>query len=288
MNLNEKIKEYIEKYKLDSLEVSDSPRELIIMLLSDIKKCSIIDIKFGKCIVNDNDLNILESYLKEISRDNMPPQYLTEVAYIYKSQFYINKNVLIPRQDTETLIENAINLINKFNYKNMLDLCTGSGVIGISCALNSNIKNVIMTDISKEALDVARININKNNVSNKCTCFLSNMFDNLYKLDYKYDIIVSNPPYLTKNDMNNISSFVKKEPKIALYGGENGLDYYEIIYKNAKDFLNDGGVIVCEIGELQKEDVISIIHKYNEYKDISVIKDINNKSRVIVCHFQKK
>ena len=286
--LNEDITKLIQKYNLNSLEVTDNPRELIIMLLCDIKNTSIASIKLGGVIITDEDMHILEDMLEKISIEKVPPQYVTNKEYVYGNEFFVNDKVLIPRQDTETIIETVIDIVNKKNYKTMLDLCTGSGVIGISVAKQTNLHDVTLVDISPEALQVARKNVLLNKVENKCKIVESNMFKTLYKLNNKYDIIVSNPPYLTKTEMKGLSEFVEKEPSLALYGGKDGLDYYRLIFKNAKKFLNNGGVIAVEIGYAQANDVIEIISKHNEYSDISVIQDINNKSRVVVCHFQNK
>jgi len=286
--LNEIITNYIKKYDLNSLDVTANPRELIVMLLADSKNCSTIDVKLGMAKITDEDILKLEAMLDKIAIEKIPPQYVTGVEYIYGSKFYVTKDVLVPRQDTETLIEQCINIVKKENYKSMLDLCTGSGIVGICVSKNTNLEQVTLSDISEKALDVAKKNIHANDVSNVCNIVCSNMFENLYKLKNKYDIIVSNPPYLTKSEMEEISEFVAKEPKSALYGGEDGLEFYNIIFDEARYFLNDGGLIAVEIGHMQAQDVKNIISKYKEYSNIQIIKDINGKDRVVLCHFQKK
>ena len=286
--VNNIINELIKKYNLDSLEVTANPRELIIMLLSDIKGCSTTNIKLGMIEIYEQDITLLDNMLYKIANEKIPPQYITNKEYIYGSSFFVNENVLIPRQDTETLIEVAVSTIKEQQYKTMRDMCTGSGVIGITVASNTNIAKVTLCDISKDALKVAMENIKLKELSNKCNIVQSDMFKNLYKLNIKYDIIVSNPPYLTKSEMKEISEFVEKEPGIALYGGKDGLDYYRIIFEDAKNFLNDEGTIAVEIGYLQAKDVIDIISMHKEYTNINVIQDINNKDRVIVCRFQNK
>jgi len=286
--LNSEITRLIEKYNLDSLEVTASPRELIVMLLSEIKKCSTANIKLDMVNVTEEDVTILEEMLNKIANEKLPPQYVTNKEYIYGNEFFVNENVLIPRQDTETLIEFAINIVRCREYKTLLDLCTGSGVIGISVSRNTDLNEVTLVDISSNALQVTRKNIELNKVKDRCNIVESNMFENLYKLNNKYDIIVSNPPYLTKSEMNEISEFIEKEPSMALYGGKDGLRFYRIIFEEARNFLNNGGTIAVEIGYAQAKDVIDIIMQYEEYTDISVIPDINNKDRVVVCHFQSK
>ena len=285
--LNEKINEYINKYDLNSLDIIEDAREFVIMLISDITGYTVIDIKLGKVKINDTDLLKLDKMLYRISNDKIPPEYLTNVSYLYGMRLFVNENVLIPRQDTETLIEHSIKTINENGYKSLLDLCTGSGVIGIACANNSCIKDVTLLDFSDEALKVTKKNVEILDKNFTCKIIKSNMFNELYKMNYKYDIIVSNPPYLTKDEMNEISDFVKKEPSIALDGGLDGHSFYNNIFENARNFLNNNGFIAVEIGYRQADDVVKIIKKYSEYSDIKVIKDINNKDRVVTCHFQK-
>lgn len=286
--LNSEITRLIQKYNLDSLDLMQNSREFVIMLLAEIKATSIANIKLDMVKVEEKDIATLETMLDKIANEKIPPQYVTNKEYIYGHSFFVNENVLIPRQDTETLIEFAIDVINKKNYKTMLDLCTGSGIIGITVAKETDIHEVTLVDVSTEALKVARKNVNLNGVENKCNIVESNMFKSLYKLNNKYDIIVSNPPYLTKTEMKEISEFVEKEPSIALYGGKDGLDYYRIIFEGAKNFLNNNGTVAVEIGYLQAKDVIDIISMHKEYRDIQVVQDINNKNRVVVCHFQNK
>ena len=286
--LNSAINDLIVRYNLNSLDVTSNPRELIVMLLSHIKNTSIANIKLDMVKIEDKDIEILKNMLDKIANEKIPPQYVTNKEYIFGDEFCVNENVLIPRQDTETLIEFAINSIKHNNYKTALDMCTGSGIIGVLIAKHTDISKVTLSDISSEALQVVRENINLNGVENKCNIVESNMFDAIYKLNSKYDIILSNPPYLTKDEMKAISEFVEKEPSIALYGGRDGLDFYKIIYNDAKNFLNDGGMIAVEIGYEQAQDVIDIILSHKCYSNIQVLQDINNKDRVVVCHFQNR
>lgn len=285
--LNIIIRDLIDKYNLNSLEVTESPRELIVMLLADIKNTSTSNIKLDVVEIDDKDIKALENILNKIANEKLPPQYIMKKEYNYGNEFFVNESVLIPRQDTETLIENVIDIIKCNKYQTLLDLCTGSGVIGINVALNTNLDKITLSDISEEALKVAKKNIEHLGVKN-CSVIKSDMFASLYKTTSKYDIIVSNPPYLTYEEMEEISEFVKKEPSSALYGGRDGLRFYNTIFNEARNFLNDGGTIAVEIGYRQAQDIINIISKYKEYSDVRIIQDINNKDRVVICHFQNK
>ncbi len=286
--LNDLTKEYIQKYNIDSLDITSNPRELVVLLLAEIKCCKMVDVKLGMIEITDLDKQILEDMMYKIAVDKIPPQYLTHKAYIYNEEYYIEQGVLIPRQDTETLIEESIKCIKENGYISFLDVCTGTGCVGISVIKNSNIQKATLIDISDIAIRVASKNIELNGVKDRCEIIKSDMFEELYKTTNKYDIITSNPPYLTDDEMNEISDFVSHEPELALRGGKDGLEPYRIIYNEAKNFLNDDGSILVEIGYLQGEDVVSIIKEHKEYTDIQVIQDINSKDRVVKCRFQKK
>ena len=156
-------------------------------------------------------------------------------------------------------------------------MCTGSGILAIT--INKNVENSIVygIDISKGALEVAI----ENNKMNKTSVnfILSDLFENLHEKDF--DIIVSNPPYISEKEMSNLSLDVQKEPELALYGGKDGLDFYRKISRNAKMYLKSNGYIFFEIGYMQKESVMNILKKEN-YTQIKCIKDYNNLDRVVI------
>ena len=214
--------------------------------------------------------------LVQARRDNIPVQYITHSVNFYGLELYVDENVLIPRFETEELVENAIKLINnKFKSPKVLDLCCGSGAIGL--AIKEKIKDSIvsMSDISLDALEVAKKNKDKLNLD--VEIIESNLFQNI---NDKYDCILSNPPYIKTNE--EIEDIVKNnEPHLALYGGIDGLDYYEKILKDIKSYLNTNYIIGFEIGETQKEDVINIANKYLDNINIITLKDLSNRDRMI-------
>ena len=163
----------------------------------------------------------------------------------------------------------------------------GSGAIGISIAKNSSINSMYLVDISKEALKITKKNISLNNVNEKCKYIYSNFFTNLDS-NIKVDLIVSNPPYIKKKDLESLDEYVKKEPILALDGGETGMDAYVEILNNAKDYLKSSGLIIFEIGYDEKEDLKKIINGYNYYKYLNCIKDYAGNDRVVVCRFHQK
>lgn len=213
--------------------------------------------------------------LKELS-ENIPIQYITGMQEFYGMKFKVNENVLIPRFDTEILVEETLKVAK--SEQKILDMCTGSGIIATSIAKNvDNTFQVYASDISDKALEIAEYNSKKNNANVKF--ILSNLFENINDIDF--DIIVSNPPYITKEEMQQLEMQVKKEPEIALYGGIDGLDFYKRITKEAVKHLKIGGYLLFEIGCKQKEAVMEIL-KQNNFKNIRCVKDFNNLDRVII------
>jgi release factor glutamine methyltransferase len=190
----------------------------------------------------------------------------------------VNENVLIPRFETEQLVENTIKLINaKFKDKKLdiLDLCTGSGAIGIRLKSEYQNYDITLSDISEKALEVASKNCEKLKLN--CNIVHSDLFSNI---DKKYDVIISNPPYI--KDDEEIEDIVKNnEPSIALYGGKGGLDYYEKILKAIKNYLKDEFIIAFEIGCTQKNEVSKIARKYLENIDIYSKEDLSGRDRML-------
>lgn len=208
-------------------------------------------------------------------RDNIPVQYITNSVNFYGLELYVDENVLIPRFETEELVENTVKILKeRFNNPKVLDLCCGSGAIGL--AIKDKIEsNVSMSDISKGAICVATKNKDKLNLD--VEIIESDLFQNI---NDKYDCIISNPPYIKTDE--EIEDIVKyNEPYIALYGGKDGLDYYEKILKDIKLYLNPNFLIAFEIGETQKDDVINIANKYLDNIEIIAKKDLSGRDRMI-------
>lgn len=232
------------------------------------------------------DDTVEEKFKELINRaiKNEPIQYILGKQEFMGLEFKVNENVLIPRADTEILVLETIDIINNFINKkekiNVLDMCTGSGAIIISLAKylkNKNI-NFYASDISEKAIDVAIRNSKKNEV--KVEFIKSNLFEKIENI--KFDLIVSNPPYIETDIINNLNEDVKNEPIIALDGGEDGLEFYRKIAKDAKYFLEDNGYLCLEIGYNQRENVIEIL-KSNNYKDIYYKKDLSQNDRIVIC-----
>lgn len=224
-------------------------------------------------------------YIKNIKRliQGEPLQYITGVQEFMKLKFLVNKNVLIPRQDTEILVEEVINIAKNINKPEILDLCTGSGAIAISIAKYIPEAKLTAVDISNEALDVAKKNARFNGESSRIEFIQSDMFEKLK--EKKFDIIVSNPPYIPSLDIKKLPKDVQKEPIIALDGGKSGTKFYEEIVKEGYKYLKQGGYICLEIGYDQKGIVKEIIDKEKKYRDTYCKKDLCENDRVIVTRF---
>lgn len=227
-------------------------------------------------VSKEKEKEFLEAVNKLVN--NIPIQYIIKKQAFMKMEFYVDENVLIPRADTEIVVGEAINIINDYKLQNVLDMCTGSGAIAISIAKYTSANNIVASDISKKSLKVASKNAIKNEVQNRVQFINSNMFK---EINNKYDLIISNPPYIRNQDIEKLDENVKNEPLIALDGGEDGLSFYKIIEKEAYKHLNENGYLVLEIGYDQKDEVTDILSK--NYTDIICKKDLSGNDRAIIC-----
>ena len=227
------------------------------------------------------DSNLYPKYMMLINRrcTRMPLQYITGKAYFMGLEFKVTPAVLIPRFDTEILVEEVLKYVD--TESTVLDMCTGSGCIAVSIASLSK-ATVTGVDISQEALEIAKGNAEHNQVST--VEFLeSDMFQNVTGT---FDVIVSNPPYIPTKDVLELMPEVKEhEPMMALDGSEDGLFFYRILAEQAADFLNPEGLLIMEIGYNQAEDVKNLLAN-NNFIGIRVIKDLAGHDRV-VCGWRK-
>ena len=227
-------------------------------------------------LVEDDILEKFSEMLADYIVDEIPIEYILGYTYFYGNKIKVDSNVLIPRDETEELVEKSFKYI-KSNAK-VLDLCTGSGAIAIALKKERPDIDVTASDISKGALDVARENAKNNGCDIE---FVEG--DLLYPFimnNAKFDVIVSNPPYISKDyEINNI---VKHEPYIALFADNNGLENYEIIVKNLGKVLNKGGILLLEIGYDQREAILNICNQYLSDCEVECFKDISGNDRIVV------
>ncbi|RKS85175.1 [LSU ribosomal protein L3P]-glutamine N5-methyltransferase [Orbus hercynius] len=180
------------------------------------------------------------------TEQHIPTPYLTNTAWFCGHQFYVDERVLIPRSPIGELIQNHLAGIIDFEPHNMLDLCTGSGCIGIACAYEYPDAEVDVADISDDALEVAQINIDAHQLSHRVLPVLSDLFNDLP--DVEYDVIISNPPYVDQEDMDDLPLEFRTEPELALAAGNDGLDIVRRILKSSAAHLSKFGVLICEVG----------------------------------------
>ena len=233
---------------------------------------------------DDKQLTLRQNvdYFKLIKKliEGVPLQHITHQQEFMKLMFYVDENVLIPRPDTEILVEEVIKLAKNINAKKILDLCTGSGAIAVSLAKYIEGSQITATDISRKALSIAKLNATNNNVEDKITFVSSDLFQNIS--EEKYDIIVSNPPYIKRKVIKTLDKEVKREPIIALDGGNDGLDFYKKIIGNAYQYLKYKGYLCLEIGYDQKDEVIDLINKEEKYIDTYSKKDLFDNDRIVI------
>lgn len=222
-------------------------------------------------------------------KEHIPLQHLTGVQEFMGYEFFVNENVLIPRQDTETVIEEVLKTAP--SGEKMLDVCTGSGCIALSIALLGNYKEVVATDLSKEALFVAKKNAERLLKENETNSFVrfyqGDLFESIPK-EEKFDLIVSNPPYIETKECEKLMPEVKDhEPMMALDGREDGLYFYRRIVKEARQYLIDGGWLFFEIGYNQGSALQEIFSSYKEYEDIQIKKDLAGLDRIAAARYKK-
>lgn len=245
-----------------------------------------------------------DKYLDIVHRRALgePLQYITGVQNFMGIDFMVNENVLIPRQDTERLVENARLIIEskttkktaepdspyiyeaipaRKNWK-VLDLCCGSGAIGVSIAkLCPNVKKVLCSDISGEALAVAKQNAKAAGVDKKTDFAMGDMFEALGKRA-RFDMIISNPPYIETGIIPTLQREVREyEPMLALDGGQDGLDFYRTIIQNAPAYLDKKGILMLEIGYNQAEQISSMLEETQSFAKIEIVRDYGGNNRVV-------
>lgn len=239
-------------------------------LMADILNLSRNKVNAGVLVSPKNLKKILKGFAK--LQKGMPLSLILHKANFYGRDYYVNKNVLCPRCETEELVE----LVLK-NEKNAtgLDLCTGSGAIAITLTKENPCLKMTASDISFKALKVAKFNAKKND------CNITFLHSNLFKkIRGKFDFVVCNPPYIKTKDIEKLDTQVKKyEPKLALDGGDDGLVFYRKIIKQLPNWLNDDGRVYFEIGFDEGEQVKNLLTK--SFKDVKIIKDIEKNDRIV-------
>ena len=248
------------------------------MLIEHFAGFGIIDILTGKKL-DEEKLKLVEQKAKLRASTRQPIQYIIGQADFMGEKFIVNPSVLIPRDETEILVQKAVEIIKENRYKSVLDMCTGSGCIACMIAKLTN-ATVIGADISFEALETAFKNMENLKLFNRALFRKSDLFSKIRE-DEKFDVIVSNPPYIPLSEKKNIQQEVKFEPDIALYtSDENGIEFYEKIITKAPQLLNNGGYLLFELG-INESSLVKDLFIKNGFKDVEIIKDLAGIDRVI-------
>ncbi len=257
------------KNEFNALGIETEDTDFIVAEVLGVKRTDLVLIDE---ISSEQEKEVVEKC--ELRKNNIPVDKIFNKAYFYGLEFKVNNNVLSPRPESEMLVENALKYIHKNDYKSVLDLCTGSGCLAISIKKNANVK-LTASDISTKALSVAKENAK--NLGAEINFVHSNMFE---KIENSFDLIVTNPPYIDSDEVKQLDDEVKNnDPHLALDGGELGLKYYNIIHDNLRKHLNDNGMIIMEIGEDQKELLISL---FNDFNLVECLVDLSGNDRVLI------
>ena len=274
----------IEKILTDSGIEPNEAKVEVRLLIEHFAGYSLVDILMGKKLTEDR-LKIVEEKAKLRAKTHEPIQYIIGLADFMGEKFLVNKDVLIPRDETELLVRKAIEIIKENNFKMVLDMCTGSGCIACMIAKLTN-SQAMGVDISTEAIHTAFKNMEKFGLYNRAIFRKSDIYSKIRE-DEKFDLIVSNPPYIPPKEKETIQEEVSYEPDLALYTtDEKGLAFYEKIIKDAPKFLNKGGYLIFELGIGQSTSVAQLMKKAG-FENIKVLKDLANIDRVIFGTLQK-
>ena len=253
-----------------------------VILSFSVKKDKIYLYTHSNDEISDAELTVYLNLIQERA-NGKPLQYITGHQEFMSLDFKVGTEVLIPRSDTETLVEAVIAESKKMDQLTIeiMDIGTGSGCIAISLAHFIDNSRVTAVDISPKALELAEINARQLKVRNKITFIESNLFD---EINVKFDIIVSNPPYIETNQIKRLQTEVKDyEPLNALDGGKDGLDFYREITRKAPDYLKPKGLLAFEIGYTQANEVKLMMEK--EFEQIIILKDLSGNDRVVMGRF---
>jgi len=275
------VTDYLKEKGIESARLS---AELLLSEVLNLKRIELYT-NFDR-VIEKEQLTQLRELVKRAAA-NEPIAYLIGKTEFYSLEFIITPDCLIPRPETELLVERAIEFLRPRQGKQLVcDLCTGSGCIAVAIAKNFPRVDITATDISDAALKVAKQNIEKHNVADKIKLIQGDLFEPLIaQLDKtKFDLIVCNPPYVTASEYQNLQKNVKDyEPKSALLAGADGLDIYRRICDSVDKFLKPDAALMMEIGYAQGQAVRELIEKTNIFRGISIEKDCHDNDRVVIA-----
>ncbi|MBR1988092.1 MAG: peptide chain release factor N(5)-glutamine methyltransferase [Clostridia bacterium] len=257
------------KSEFDELGIEKEDADFIIAEVLGLERTELF-------MIQELDDGQVETIMEMVEKrkSGIPVDKIFHKSYFFGLELEVNEDVLSPRQDSEILVETAIKYIKEREYKTALDMCTGSGCLAISIKKHTDI-DMTAVDVSQKAITIAKRNARQNEVD--INFIRSNMFE---KVEGKFDIIVSNPPYISTDELPLLDrEVVEHDPILALDGGPMGLKYYNIIHDNLRNVLNDGGVLILEIGDDQKLLLMSL---FNDFNCIGCLQDLSSNDRVLI------
>ncbi len=259
--------------KSKGLSEFESDAEVLLSFVLQSKRSKLPLMRSQK--LTDIQVSRYEKYILRRSKRE-PAAYITGLAGYMDFEFKVNKNVLIPRPETEILVETALNLAKKENKNSVLDLCTGSGCIAVSLAKLGKFKDITASDISGSALEIAKENAWINRAFD-INFVKSDVFGEIS--DRNFDIIVSNPPYVSHKEYDALEPELKYEPEIALTAEDSGLFFYKKMADKASRYLKDNGFILIELNAYKADEIKQIFS--GGYKNIEIIKDYSGLPRIL-------
>jgi len=274
------LKESAEKLKNAGIDAATSEVEIILETLLEVERIKVY--LYGARLTDDTILKKLNQIIeKRITRQ--PLQYILGETNFYGRKFMVNPDVMVPTPETELLCELAIKYIKNENLKHIeiLDIGTGSGVVGVTMVCELPEVWVTAVDISQAALAMARKNASMHEIESRIRFLNSDLFSKIDE-DNKFDLILSNPPYIAQKDYDSLSPEVLADPKISLVSGVDGLDIIRKLIEKSPDYLKENGRLMFEIGYNQAEMVKNITDADVRYKSITIIKDLNDIDRVVI------
>lgn len=261
----------------------DTPENEIEMMLCYLLNVNRLNLYLhGENLVDKNITDKLDNMVARRST-RYPLQMILNEYWFYGRRFYVNDDVMVPAPETEVLCQGALTYLNSNGTRapRIVDVGTGSGVIAVTLACEFPGSTFVALDISQGALRVAEKNAQTHKVADRIEFRESDLMDSLKK-DEKFDLIISNPPYVTEEEYKTLAPEVHADPKISITSGEDGLDAIRVILKKSPDYLNPGGRIMLEIGHNHAARISKITESDRRYDSISVLKDLNNFDRIVI------
>jgi release factor glutamine methyltransferase len=263
---------------------SDSPRLDAEILLAHARQCKRIQLYTDYDQVLSEPVRAAMRALVQRRAQHEPVAYLVGHREFFSLEMQVNSAVLIPRPDSETLVVEALALLAGVASPRVLDLCTGSGCLAIAVAKNQPLAHVTATDVSSEALAVAAKNVERHQLADRVQLLPGNLWQAIPEGAPPFDVIVSNPPYITSAELGTLQADVARyEPRLALDGGSDGLDFLQPILLGAPARLRPHGGLLVEFSPEQAERLVAIAEATGQYDQVTVLKDLSGAARVLKC-----